>query len=354
MSSLGIAVVGCGYWGPNLVRNFARVRHARLLAVCDQDGTRLAAIGRDYPGVSLLPSFESLLGDASVDAIVIATAVPTHFRLAKQALLARKHVFVEKPICLRVEEARDLVATAERQGRVLMVGHLLKYHPAIEFLKEYTEAGYLGEVRYLYSQRLNLGQVRRDENALWSLGPHDIAVANHLLGAAPIEVCAVGESYLQSGIHDVVFLTMRYPGRKLAHVHVSWLDPHKTRKLTVVGSLQMAVFDDMEPAEKVRLYDRGVDLPTLAGGDATAGLRLRFGDISIPRLSVTEPLQAECQHFVDCIREGWTPRSDGRDGLQVVQVLEAAERSLQEGGGPVSIGEDASDILEKRETVWSS
>jgi predicted dehydrogenase len=235
-----------------------------------------------------------------------------------------------------------------------MVGHLLKYHPAIEFLKEYTEAGYLGDVRYLYSQRLNLGQVRRDENALWSLGPHDIAVANHLLGAAPIEVCAVGESYLQSGIHDVVFLTMRYPGRKLAHVHVSWLDPHKTRKLTVVGSLQMAVFDDMEPAEKVRLYDRGVDLPTLAGGDATAGLRLRFGDISIPRLSVTEPLQAECQHFVDCIREGWTPRSDGRDGLQVVQVLEAAERSLQEGGGPVSIGEDASDILEKRETVWSS
>jgi predicted dehydrogenase len=346
MSSIGIAVVGCGYWGPNLIRNFARVKDGRLVAICDQNRARLEAIGRDYPGVALQTEYDALLLDPGVDAVAVATSVPTHYRLARAALLAGKHVFVEKPLCLRTEEARDLVAIAARERRALMVGHLLKYHPAVEFLDQYIKAGYLGEVRYLYSQRLNLGQVRRDENALWSLGPHDIAVANHLLGADPIAVCAVGESYLQAGVHDVVFLTVRYPDRKLAHVHVSWLDPHKTRKLTVVGSLQMAVFDDMEPAEKIRLYDKGVDLPTLAGGDTGAGLRLRFGDICIPRLSGTEPLQAECQHFVDCLREGSVPRSDGVDGLRVVQVLEAAERSLAEGGRPVAI--DPLQIAEER------
>jgi predicted dehydrogenase len=337
MTSLGIAVVGCGYWGPNLIRSFARVRGGRLAAVCDQDASRLETIGRDYPHVALKREYDSLLADPEIAAIAIATSAPTHHALAKKALRAGKHVFVEKPLCLKAEDAEDLLATASEEGRTLMVGHLLKYHPAVEFLKEYIDAGYLGEVRYLYSQRLNLGQVRRDENALWSLGPHDIAVANFLLGEAPIGVCAVGQCYLQPGIHDVVFLTIQYPNQKLAHVHVSWLDPHKTRKLTVVGSLQMAVFDDMEPAEKVRLYDKGVDLPALTGSDPNAGLKLRSGDICIPRISGGEPLLAECQHFVDCLLEGRAPRSDGQDGLQVVQVLEAAERSLHSGGAPIEI-----------------
>src|SRR2546425_1481118 len=341
MSSIGIAVVGCGYWGPNLIRNFARVRGGQLVALCDRDSARLEAAGRDHPRVVRVPEFDALLEDASVEAVVIATSAATHHRLAKKALLSGKHVYIEKPMCLRAVDAADLVATAARQGRRLMVGHLLEYHPAVEFLKGYIEAGHLGDVRYVYSQRLNLGQVRHDENALWSLGPHDIAIANFLLAERPLEVCALGQSYLQSGIQDVVFLTIKYPGDKLAHIHVSWLDPHKTRKLTVVGSSQMAVFDDMEPAEKIRLYDKGVDLPPEACDDPAAGMKLRFGDISILHLPGGEPLLAECQHFVDCIRDGCTPRSDGLDGLRVVQVLEAAERSLREGGRPVTIDEYA-------------
>jgi predicted dehydrogenase len=341
MSSVRIAVVGCGYWGPNLIRNFARVRDARLVALCDQDAVRLEAAAQDHPAVARVRDYDTLLEDPGLDAVAIATSAASHYRLAKKALLSGKHVFVEKPMCLRAADARDLVTTAADQERLLMVGHLLEYHPAVEFLKGYIEAGYLGDVRYVYSQRLNLGQVRHDENALWSLGPHDIAVANFLLEERPREVCAVGQSYLQSGIHDVVFLTIKYPGEKMAHVHVSWLDPHKTRKLTVVGSCQMAVFDDMEPAEKVRLYDKGVDLPSIPGNDPTLGMKLRFGDICIPRLPGGEPLLAECQHFIDCIRDGRTPRSDGLDGLRVVQVLEAAERSLQDGGRPVAIEEYA-------------
>jgi len=249
----------------------------------------------------------------------------------------------------------------------LMVGHLLEYHPAVEFLKSWIDSGCLGDLRYLYSQRLNLGQVRHDENVLWSLAPHDIAVAHFLFGEPPGEVHAVGQSYLRSGIPDVVFLTLTYPGRKMAHIHVSWLDPHKTRRLTVVGSLQMAVFDDMEPAEKLRLYDKGVDLLSATGrmGDGANGrqdgscsfapsprrpvapspeaacLKLRFGDIRIPSLPTGEPVRAECQHFVNCLCEGRTPRSDGRDGLRVVQVLEAAERSLRNGGRPVALQEHA-------------
>jgi predicted dehydrogenase len=341
MAPIRVAVVGCGYWGPNLIRNFARVRESCLVALCDRDLARLEAAGRELPEVARVQGYDALLEDPTLDAVAIASSAATHYSLVKKALLSGKHVFVEKPMCLQAADAADLVTTAAEQQRLLMVGHLLKYHPAVEFLKEYIRAGRLGEVRYVYSQRLNLGQVRHDENALWSLGPHDIAVANFLLEERPLEVCAVGQSYLQTGIQDVVFLTVKYPGEKLAHIHVSWLDPHKTRKLTVVGSHQMAVFDDMEPSEKVRIYDKGVDRPALDGQDPSAAMKLRFGDICIPCLPTVEPLMAECQHFVDCIREGRTPRSDGLDGLRVVQVLEAAERSLREGGRPVAIQEFA-------------
>jgi predicted dehydrogenase len=382
MSAIRIAVVGCGYWGPNLIRSFAQVRDGRLVALCDRDAGRLEAVGRDYPAVARVPEYDLLLADPAIDAIAIATPAASHYRLAKKALLSRKHVYVEKPMCLCAADAADLVATAARQDRILMVGHLLEYHPAVEFLKSWIDGGCLGDLRYLYSQRLNLGQVRHDENVLWSLAPHDIAVAHFLFGEQPDEVHAVGRGYLRSGIPDVVFLTLTYPDRKMAHIHVSWLDPHKTRRLTVVGSLQMAVFDDMEPAEKLRLYDKGVDLPPLpaecasagrppapnplrgrggathsAGGpgvgvptppppgplpeDPSACLKLRFGDIRIPSLPTGEPVRAECQHFVNCLREGRTPRSDGRDGLRVVQVLEAAERSLRNDGRPVAIQEHA-------------
>jgi predicted dehydrogenase len=325
--------------------------------------------------VARVPEYDLLLADPAIDAIAIAAPAASHYRLAKKALLSGKHVYVEKPMCLSTADAADLVATAARQERILMVGHLLEYHPAVEFLKSWIDGGCLGDLRYLYSQRLNLGQVRHDENVLWSLAPHDIAVAHFLFGEQPDEVHAVGRGYLRSGIPDVVFLTLTYPDGKMAHIHVSWLDPHKTRRLTVVGSLQMAVFDDMEPAEKLRLYDKGVDLPPPDNGVPGAGcwvprsveagrpvaspngtrhpapgagsepsptcLKLRFGDIRIPSLPTGEPLRAECQHFVNCLREGRTPRSDGHDGLRVVQVLEAAEHSLRNGGRPVAIQERA-------------
>lgn len=333
-NSLGVGVVGCGYWGPNLIRSFDRLPEARLVALCDADPGRLERLRSHYPSARGYTDFEAFLGDQGLDAVALATSAPTHFRLAKRSMEAGKPTFVEKPLTLSSSDARQLVALAEASSLPLMVGHLLEYHPAVEYLKELAAAGGLGDLRYLYSQRLNLGQVRREENALWSLAPHDIAVANFLLGAAPVSVAAAGQAYLTEGVADVAFLTLFYPNGRLAHVHVSWLDPHKTRKLTLVGSRKMAVFDDMEASEKVRLYDKGVDRPPEGTADAEIALKLRFGDILIPRLETEEPLARECRHFVECVRHARQPRSDGRDGLRVVAALEAAQRSLEAQGAP--------------------
>ena len=345
-SPLAIAVVGAGYWGPNLVRNFARVQRGRLAAVCDLDPKRLAQLKSSCPDARATDSYDSLLADDSIDAIVLATPARAHFEMARAALEAGKHVYVEKPLCLNSSHAAQLLELSKQRERVLMVGHLLEYHPAVERLLDLIERGEIGELRYLYSQRLNLGQVRADENALWSLAPHDISVANLLLGGNPQSVTASGQAFLRPDVHDVVFLTISYPNGRLAHVHVSWLDPHKTRQITLVGSKQMAVFDDMAPSEKLRLYDKGFDWQNSDGslsngfsGNAETALKVRFGAVTIPPLPATEPLLLECQHFVDSIRNGTTPRSDGLDGLQVVQVLEAAQQSLEAGGTPVSIAQ---------------
>ena len=344
---LSIAVVGAGYWGPNLVRNFARVQRGRLVAVCDLDTARLAQLKSLCTDANATTDYAALLADKSVDAIVLATPARAHFEMARAALEAGKHVYVEKPLCLSSSDAARLLELSKQRGRVLMVGHLLEYHPAVEFLLDLIERDEIGELRYLYSQRLNLGQVRADENALWSLAPHDISVANLLLGGNPQSVTASGQAFLRPDVHDVVFLTISYPGGRLAHVHVSWLDPHKTRQITLVGSKQMAVFDDMAPSEKLRLYDKGFDWQTADGvptatfsADAETALKVRFGDVTIPHLPATEPLLLECQHFVDSINNGTTPRIDGLDGLQVVQVLEAAQQSLEQGGAPVRIAQD--------------
>jgi predicted dehydrogenase len=337
---LGIGVVGCGYWGPNLIRSFARLPEARLAALCDADAGRLELMCRSYPSATGYASFDAFLTHPGLDAVVLATSAPSHFALAERALSEGKPTFVEKPLTLSSVDAARLVALAESRKLPLMVGHLLEYHPAVEYLKELATAGGLGDLRYLYSQRLNLGQVRREENALWSLAPHDVAVANFLLGAAPHSVAAVGQAYLTEGVADVAFLTLFYPDCRLAHVHVSWLDPHKTRKLTLVGSRKMAVFDDMEAAEKVRLYDKGVDRPPDGTADAEVALKLRFGDILIPRVENEEPLARECRHFVQCVLAGRQPRSDGRDGLQVVAALEAAQRSLEANGAPQPVASD--------------
>lgn len=331
-----VAVVGTGEWGKNHVRTFAQLKGARLVTVCDLEETRLASVRAQYPGVSTTTRFDEVLRDSSVEAVIIASFASAHFEQARQALDAGKHVLVEKPMTLKASEAEELVRVSQRAGRCLMVGHLLLYHSAVVKMKQLVSSGDIGELFYLYSQRLNLGRVRRDENALWSFGPHDVAVALHLFGAEPEVVTAKGAAYLQKDIVDVVFVTLHFPGRKMAHIHLSWLDPHKVRRTTMVGSRKMVVFDDMEPSDKIRIYDKGVDVRPEAVSSEDY-LRVRFGDILIPHTGTGEPLRVECQHFLDCVRGKATPLSDGAHGLQVIRVLAAAQKSLDLDGVPVSV-----------------
>lgn len=329
-----IAVAGVGGWGKNLARNYSQNPNCRLTALCDLDEKKLRQMQVQCPEAQMTTRFEDLTGDSNLDAIVVATTAPTHYALCKAALLAGKDVYVEKPFTLSVEEAEDLVNIADRGQRVLMVGHLLEYHPVVRKLKALIDSGELGEIYYIYNQRVNLGTVRGDESALWNFAPHDISCVLYLLGQEPTDVAARGQCYLQKGIEDVVFLTLNFNDRRMAHVHVSWLDPHKIRKMTIVGSRKMAVFDDAEGTEKLRIYDKGAT--TNADYNSFAEyITLRFGDITIPYLKMGEPLQIECAHFLDCVKDRKRPVSDGLDGLRVIKVLDAAQRSLRQNGVPV-------------------
>lgn len=334
-----LAVVGAGGWGKNHVRTFATLPGAELRYVCDRSEAVRAQLRAAYPDVSIVAELGEVLADDEVRAIVIASDAPSHEALAFAALQAGRDVFVEKPLTLSASSSAALCELADARGLVLMVGHLLLYHPAVEKLRALIDAGELGEVLYLTSQRTNLGVVRADENAWWSLAPHDLSVANYLLGASPVSVSASGGVFLQKerGIEDVVFASMKYPGGKLAHVHVSWLDPHKTRRLTVVGDRKMAVFDDTSPDQKLTLFDKGVELPPPALTYAE-GVRLRTGDIVVPALRMTEPLRRECDDFLHAIRTRTPPRAHGLSGWEVVRVLEAGARSLAEAGRRVDIG----------------
>jgi predicted dehydrogenase len=324
VDALGIAVVGLGYWGPNLARNVAAVPGAQLRWLCEADPDRLAAAGAAHPGARLTSSLDDVLADDAVDAVAIATPVPTHAALATTVLEAGRHCFVEKPLAQSVADAERAVAAARAAGRVLMVDHLLEYHPGIVRLKALVDDGELGEVRYLYGNRLNLGVLRADENALWSLGAHDVSVVLALAGEEPSELAARGECYMQPGIEDVVFALLRFPSGVTAHLHLSWLDPHKERRFTVVGSRRMATFDDMELDRKLTLYDKGFDESAQGYGEYIT----RSGDTWSPRIANAEPLRLAVEHFVACAREGATPRSDGESGLRVVRVLEALQREL--------------------------
>ncbi len=330
-----IGQVGLGYWGPNVLRNFVTLAECQVKKCCDIDAQQLEKITRKYPLIELTQDYNELVNDPDIEAIVITTSASTHYQLTKKALKADKHVFVEKPITLDIGQAEELIDLAERRRRVLMVGHLLIYHPAVTKLKEYIDGGELGEIRYIYSSRLNLGKIRHDENAMWSFAPHDLSVALYLLGEDPEAVSAQGMTYLQPDVEDVVFMMVRFPHGKVAHLHVSWLDPHKVRCITVVGSKKMAVFDDMESSEKLRIYDKGVD--NLDYSSYGEFLTLRFGNIYIPRIDMKEPLQLECQHFLDCIQNHHRPLSDGLEGLQVLKILDAAQRSLKNDGQLVKI-----------------
>ena len=329
-----IAVVGLGHWGPNLARNVNALPNARLHTLCDADPARLQSVGAQYPAARQTDDFESVLADPEVDAVVLATPVHTHFELASAALRAGKHAFVEKPLARTSDEARKLVKLADAEGLILMVGHVFLYNAAVRQVKHYIDSGELGDIYYIYAQRLNLGIVRQDVNALWNFAPHDISIINYWLEGAPVQVDAHGYDYLQPGIEDVVFMNLAYAGGQAAAVHVSWLDPNKVRRMTVVGSKKMVVYDDVSPDAKIKLFDKGVDRKPGhgLGSYATFGefqLLLRAGDLLIPKIRFTEPLRAECQAFVDAIHTGEPPLADGRNGLAVVEVLEAADRAMK-------------------------
>ena len=330
-----VAVVGVGNWGKNHLRNFAALPGCRLDAVCDRDPKVLERVREAHPDVFVTADFDDVLARKELDAVVIASSAVTHGPLGLQTLKSGRDVFLEKPMCLSSEEGEELLRVAETNKRIIMVGHLLLYHPAVDYLKSLVDSGELGDVFYVYSQRVNLGQIRQDENSLWSFAPHDLSMVGEFVKEAPISVSARGGAYVRDGVEDVVFVNVKYPGQRMAHIHVSWLDPHKIRKITLVGSKKMAVFDDMESSEKVRLYDKGVSNPDFVSYDQNPSLR--FGDIVIPNLKMTEPLRLECQHFIDCVRERKRPRTSGEDGLTVVRILEGAQKSLDQDGTPIKL-----------------
>jgi predicted dehydrogenase len=322
---LRLGVAGLGYWGPNLARNFAAIAGVELTWLCDADPAARERLGRAHPAAHVTAELDELLADPALDAVVLATPVPSHAELAVRVLRAGKHCFVEKPLATTVADAQRAVDAAAAAGRILMVGHLLEYHPGVRALKELTDSGELGEeIFYIYGNRLNLGKLRADENALWSLGAHDVSVVLALAGEEPIEVSAHGASYVRAGVEDVVFCFLRFPSGLVAHLHLSWLDPHKERRFTVVGSRRMATFDDMAVERKLTVYDKGFDEDARTYGEYIT----RSGGSVSPQITNLEPLRVECEHFVTAIRERTVPRSDGVSGLRVVRVLEALQRSL--------------------------
>ena len=332
---INIAVVGAGAWGKNHIRVFSEIPNVHLKYVCDSDPSRLTKLQKSYSQPKMVENLSPILQDPEIKGIVVASSAISHFPLAKESLLAGKDVLVEKPMALNVKDADELVRIAEEKSRILMVGHLLIYHPVVDRLKEMIASEELGRIHYIYTQRVNLGVIRQDENALWSFAPHDLSVILELLNERPAVVSAHGESYIQKNIEDVVFLSLHFSDGKMANIHLSWLDPHKVRKITIVGSKKMVVFDDMEASEKLKIYDKGVG--SLSYDSYGEYLSLRFGDITIPNIKMVEPLRAEAEHFIRCIELKEKPKTGGRDGLEVVKVLVAAQQSLKEKGAPVNL-----------------
>ena len=322
-----VGVVGLGYWGPNLARNLAAIAGCELRWLCDPDASARERLASSFPGARVTAELSDLLDDDDLDAVVLATPVPTHAELAIAVARAGKHCFVEKPLATNAADAQAAVTAASDAGRILMVGHLLEYHPAVARLKQLIDEDELGHLYYLYGNRLNLGVLRANENALWSLGAHDVSVVLHLIGEEPDECLAHGASYVREGVQDVVFCYLRFPSGIVAHLHLSWLDPHKERRLTVVGARRMATFDDMLVEGKLAVYDKGFDEDTRSWGEYIT----RSGDMFAPHVANAEPLRLECEHFVECIRSGAAPRSDGHSGVRVVKVLERLQRSLEDG-----------------------
>jgi len=330
MNTVTLAQFGCGYWGPNLLRNFSTVSGCRVRYVVDSSAERRAFVERNFPQVEATPSSESVLKDPSVAAVVISTPAETHFQLAKQALIAGKHVFVEKPLATKCSEVDELANLAASRGLVLMVGHTFIYNAAVRYVKSLIDNGDLGEIRYIYSQRLNLGRIRSDIDALWNFGPHDVSIIQYWLGdLEPVSVFRQGMAFIQDGIDDVVFLNLEYPSKVIANIHVSWLDPQKVRKMIVVGSRKMVVYDDVADS-KIALYDKGIDRRAILGqhmdfDQPRQQFNYRSGDILLPQVKFVEPLRLEAEHFRDCIVNGTEPITGSRHARSVVSILERAK-----------------------------
>ena len=332
---LRLGSIGYGAWGRNVARVADSTPGARLVAVAETDEDRRKNALLRHPGVELFRTAAELLAREEIDGVLIATDAATHAGLVEAAAEAGKHILVEKPLALDASSARAAVAAANERGVVLQVGHLMRFHPAVEILGKVAREE-LGTIRCVAAQRLNFGRVRSDENVLFSLGPHDLSIMLELFSTPPVSVAAQGACFVREGVEDLAFVTLRFPGGGIGHMHLSWLDPHKVRRVTVVGERRMAVFDDMEPREKVRVYDQGVD-----GGNGYwaygENLAMRTGDIRIPRFPATEPLAVELAHFVECVGKRSAPRVGGAEGIAVVEVLEAAQESMRSGGRPVEL-----------------
>lgn len=330
-----VAVIGAGQWGPNLIRNFATGERSQVTWVVDRDPARLEQVRQRFPSIQVSGEADQAIGDPNVDAVVIATPSSTHHALGRAALSAGKHVLVEKPIATSAAHADELCALAEQQQRVLVVGHVFLHNTAVQRVKAYLADGYLGRVHYISMTRTNLGPIRGDVDAAWDLAAHDISVANHWLSAEPVAANAVGGMWINPGVADATFLTFRYPNDVLVHIHASWLNPRKDRLVSVIGDRRMLTFDDMQPLEPVRIYDKQVtEQKSQPYADTYAAFRsqVREGDILIPKVSVGEPLRAECEHFLDCILTGASPIGGGRAAAAVVRALEAVSRSMKNGG----------------------
>ncbi len=385
---INVGVIGCGNWGKNYVRNFSEIPEAKLVTCCDTNHARLVAIRERYPLVRLTKNFQTVASDPKIDAVVIATPPATHYSIARACLLRGKHVLVEKPFTLSSEDADHLVDIAAKAGKVLMVGHIMDYHPAMRVVKEYVESGELGRIYYLHATRTSLGIVREDVSVLWDKAPHDIATLLYLLEDEPVSVAATGQAYVNDGIEDVAFVTVRFASGVMANIHLSWLDPCKASRTTIIGEKKMIVFDDAETLEKVKVYNKGVNRRrdfmkrfengthpngvaegAESAGDTSNGVdtlngfsgfqyTFTYGDVYIPKLKMSEPLRNECLHFLECIREGKRPLTDGVSGAKVVRVLERAEESLRRGGEyvPVESGVTAAATKEgfmaKARSFW--
>jgi predicted dehydrogenase len=327
-----VGAVGCGYWGPNVIRNLDAVPGFDLRWVCDADPGQLRPVAARYPSARATTHIDDILDDASVDALYLATPVSTHYGLVKRALLSGKHVLVEKPLATTIDQAEELAELAATRRLTLMVGHTFVFSPPVRKVKELIDGGLIGPIYYVETTRVNLGLFQKDVSVLWDLGPHDVSILIYWLGEVPVQVSARGRSYLGEALDDVAFLTLEFPSGILAQVQISWLAPSKLRRTSIVGRQRMIVYDDLEPVEKVKIFDRGIDRQPASFGEFQ--LTYRSGDILSPRLDTTEPLYIECAHFLECIQTGRTPDTNPQSAVDVVRVIQAAERSIRSGGGP--------------------